>query len=346
MTAVDIEEISAEWLSAALDTVVRSVSAERIGTGQTGASYRLSVDADDLPATMVAKVAAGDDAARGLVAPGYRNEVGFYAQVAGTVDVRAPRCWYSAISDDARRFTLLLEDLAPRVAGVQADGCATDRAAGAVRNLAGLHAPRWSDGALLELDFISGPGADNPEAATFLGEVTVSAAEVFVDRYAHELDASDVDTLRESAAATSTWVLARREPFALVHGDYRLDNLMFGADAADVVAVDWQTLAVAPPARDLAYFLGTSLHTADRREADEPLVGLYHAELCERGVMGYSFERCFDDYRLGMLQGPMITLLGAAYATAERSEAADAMFLAMARRSCAAIRDLGSIELL
>jgi hypothetical protein len=44
-----------------------------------------------------------------------------------------------------------------------------------------------------------------------------------------------------------------------------------------------------------------------------------------------------------MFQGPMITVLGAIFATAERSERADGMFLAMARRSCAAIRDLDSI---
>ena len=44
----------------------------------------------------------------------------------------------------------------------------------------------------------------------------------------------------------------------LIHGDYRLDNLMFPPHGTGVVAVDWQTLAVAPPARDLAYFLATS----------------------------------------------------------------------------------------
>ena len=47
-----------------------------------------------------------------------------------------------------------------------------------------------------------------------------------------------------------------------------------------------------------------------------------------------------------MLQGPLITILGRVYATAEPSPAADEMFLAMATRSCAAIRDLHSLELL
>src|SRR6185295_12597558 len=66
----DIEDINADWLSSALDTDVRSVATEQIGTGQTGAAYRLTIDADGVPPTMIAKVAAGDDAARQRVSPG------------------------------------------------------------------------------------------------------------------------------------------------------------------------------------------------------------------------------------------------------------------------------------
>jgi hypothetical protein len=341
--AVDIEDLTPSWLSGALDRPVRSVSVERIGSGQTGATYRLAIDADDLPPTIIAKVAAGDPAARQQVAPGYRNEVGFYGLLADTVAVRAPRCSVAAISDDGLCFTLLLEDLEPRAPGVQVLGCSPERARGAVRNLTGLHAPRWSDPGLLDLDFILGPSADG---AAFLGDVTKSACDIFVDRYGSELGDTDVATLRDSADVITEWVLARPEPFSLIHGDYRLDNLMFGAADDDVVAVDWQTLAVGPPARDLAYFLGNSLEVEQRRTSEEELVDAYHGGLVERGVTGYGRDQCFDDYRLGQLQGPLITMLGAAFATAVRTATADAMFIAMARRSAAAIRDLRSLDLL
>jgi aminoglycoside/choline kinase family phosphotransferase len=337
----DIEDISTEWLSVVFDADVRLDGVDQIGTGQTGAAYRLSLAAADLPPTLIAKVAAGDADARGRVAVGYRNEVGFYEHLLSTVDVRAPRCWHAAISDDALRFTLLLEDLAPRTPGVQAEGCPTDRAEAAVRNLAGLHAPRWNDPALHQLDFVTGP---TPEGAAFLGEVAASATGVFVERYGDDLGPADVETLRAAAGATAQWVMARPEPFSLLHGDYRLDNLMFGDVAGDVVAVDWQTLAVGPPLRDVAYFLGTCLEPAERAQVEEDLVRVYHAELVARGVAAYDPDRCFEDYRVGQMQGPLITTLGAAYATRERSAEADRMFLAMARRSCAAIRELGSVE--
>jgi aminoglycoside/choline kinase family phosphotransferase len=339
--AVDADDLSPEWLSHALDVDVRAVICERVGTGQTAATYRLALDAPDGQSTVVAKVAGGDETARRRVANGYRAEVGFYTHLVDTLDVRAPRCWYAAITDDALQFTLLLEDLEPRVPGVQVDGCPVGRAEAAVRNLAGLHAPRWDDETLFELDFVRRPTAAR---AAFLGELAISATEVFVDRYGPQLPAADIDTLRASAVAVEAWVLARAEPFAVLHGDYRLDNLLFGSDDGDVVAVDWQTLVVGPPARDVAYFLGTSLAVKERRAAEKRLVGLYHAELVTRGVEGYPAERCFEDYRLGQVQGPMITTMGAAYATAERTERADAMFIAMASRSCAAIRDLASLD--
>ena len=52
-----------------------TVATEPIGHGQVGANYRLLLQGEGpLPATLVAKMGAGDD--RSMVANGYRNEVG------------------------------------------------------------------------------------------------------------------------------------------------------------------------------------------------------------------------------------------------------------------------------
>jgi hypothetical protein len=60
------------------------------------------------------------------------------------------------------------------------------------------------------------------------------------------------------------------------------------------------------------------------------------------GVTGYDRETCWRDYRLGMLQALLISALGFAFATA--TERGDDMVLAMLRRGCQAIRDLGTLE--
>jgi hypothetical protein len=346
-TVVDgIEGLTADWLAGALGLPVTGVTIEEIGTGQIGRSFRLSLRyasaVPGAPRTLVAKLAGGDGDARRRVAQGYRKEVGFYTELAATVNIRTPGCWYGAISDDATSFVLLLEDLAPRQPGMQVDACTPARAAAALRNLAGLHAPRWNDERLRAHAFLSpieGAGA------RFLGDIYRQAADGFVDRYGDRLDAGDVQTVRAVGDAIVAWLLARPAPFAVVHGDYRLDNLMFSSSDDDVVALDWQTVTLAPPLRDVAYFLGTALEIDVRRDQERPLVMAYHEALLGRGVVDYSFDACFEDYRAGHLQGPFITVVGAIYATATPSATSDDMFLSMTRRSCAAVRDLGSLDL-
>jgi hypothetical protein len=338
-----IEQITGEWLSGALGADVRAVQAVPVGTGQTGASYRLLLDWDGSSPTCIAKLAGGDIPARHRVAPGYRREVAFYSRLAATVDMRTARCWYDAIAEDALNFTLILEDLAPRRPGRQVDGCTLLQARDAVRSLAGLHASRWNDTSLFDLDFIP---ATTGSRAEFLGGLAVAGTEKFVVRFGGDLDPEDVVTLQESARAVGSWLLIRPEPFAVCHGDYRLDNLMFPPEGDGVVAIDWQTLDIAPPVRDLAYFLATSLEAGVRRPAQDELVSLYHAGLVQRGVTNYDLTRCFEDYRLGLLQGPMITMIGYMYATGQQTIESDGMFLAMARRSGAAIRDMRTLDLL
>lgn len=334
-------DLTALWLSEALGTPIRSVVPERIGSGVTGAAYRLVLDSDGGPDSLVAKIAAGETESRHRVRNGYRAEVGFYVELADTVKIRTPQCWHAAIDADGTRFTLLLEDLAPRRPGVQASGCSLVQAEDAVRNLAWLHAPRWDDDSVFDLAFLQRP---SDSGAAFLANIAASATAGFVERYVSDLDAADVATLRAAADVMERWQLGGREHFAPIHGDYRLDNLMFPPEGVGVVAIDWQTLTVAPPARDLAYFLATSLDVAHRRATEPDLVAVYHEELVACGVEGYTVDRCFDDYRLGQLHAPMITTIGCMYATAERSEGADRMFLSMARRSCAAIRDLDALD--
>ena len=345
------DQLTASWVSEALRSAglavtLSDVRVEQIGSGQMGTSYRLHLrhqsPTNGAPETIVAKLPGGDAEARARVAGGYAKEIGFYTEIADTVAIRRPHLWYGAISDDLESFTLLLEDLKSARPGIQADGCSVNEALDAVCNVAGLHAPRWNDPALLDHPYL----APLDEArASFMGEVLVGATEEFLSQYDAELNDGDKITLRESAEANGEWQLARPKPFSLVHGDYRLDNLMFPLEGRGVCTLDWQTVSVGPPVRDVAYFLGNSLLTEVRRAEEERLVSTYYDELVGLGIEGYSAEDCWVDYRLGQLQGPMITVLGCMYATARRSVRADGMFLAMARRSAAAIRDLDPFSL-
>ncbi|MFI6095018.1 oxidoreductase family protein [Lentzea sp. NPDC051213] len=333
-----IDEVTPAWLSRALGRTVKSFTAQPVGTGQIGTCYRLALHGIGTPNRVIIKLPAADPATRALLAGTYRVEVCFYRDIANTVNVRAPACYHHDSADDGD-FVLLLEDLAPSRQGDQLIGCSIAQAHDAVVNLAGLHGPRWCDPTLLRVE---GLGLNGLADAAALAEFYGPANEVFLDRVGGLLAPADRDTLREIPGVLEKWALGRAERFALVHGDYRVDNLLFSPnDGAAVHAVDWQTLSLALPARDLAYFVATSLEPAARRNNEQDLVGTYHRALGPDVTAGFTYEQCWDDYRFAMLQGPLISVFGLAYG--KRTDRGDRMFAVMATRACAAIRDLDSI---
>ena len=343
----EIAEIDAPWLEAALGEVATSIRAQRVGTGQMGQSWRLMIEWADpesrAPRSLVAKMAGGDPSTRTLIADGYRNEFLFYTVIQPGVAVRSPKCWYATITEDNTSFVLLLDDLTPAVPGVQANGVTLDEALISVRNLAGLHGPRWADQTLLELDGIALPTRDG---ADFHAQILAGAIPTFVEHFASFLGPDDEATIATVPPNLVDWITARLDRFTLIHGDYRPDNLMFTPDGSVVTTLDWQTLGLGLAGRDIGYFLATSLEPEARRAHERELVAAYYETLMSYGVTDFTIEQCFEDYRLGVAQGPLITILGSVYATAEPSAESDAMFAAMITRSCAAIRDLDPFSLL
>lgn len=337
-----VEDLDAAWLSAALGTRVDAVDVRRIGTGQMGEAYRLTLTGPDLPApSLVAKLGAADPAARALVGGAYRGEVRFYSEVAPTVAVRVPACHHAAYDEGSAQVVLLLEDLHEHEQGDQLAGLSPARAHDAAANLAGLHGPRWCDPTWLDVDELR---LNGQEDADLLADFYGTAVDLYLGDAGAGLAADDQQTLRATVPLAGRWLLTRTERFALVHGDYRLDNLMFRRDGEPgCVAVDWQTTSLAPPLRDLGFLLGTGLDPTDRRAHEAAVVETYHRALLAHGVTDYALDECWTDYRLSMLQGPLIAVFGCVYTG--RTDRGDAMFAAMLSRSCAAIRDLGTLDL-
>ncbi|WP_193611277.1 phosphotransferase family protein [Nocardioides lijunqiniae] len=337
----EVEGLTSAWLGEALGGRVDDVVATPVGTGQIGTCYRLTLTGDGVPASVLVKLPAADQGSRDLLAGAYRGELVFYADIAPTVAVRVPTCHYAAITPDSGDFVLVMEDLAPAVQGDQIGGCTVAQARDAVTNLAGLHGPRWSDPTLQDYDHLT---LQSPADIDLLTELAPSTTELFVEGLGDLVSPEDRATLRACAEVVGPWSYARGERYALVHGDYRLDNLMFHPDGASgSVALDWQTLSLGLPARDLAYFVGTSLDPEARRAHERDLVAAYHRALLGHGVTGHDLEECWEDYRFAMVQGPLVATFGCAYGT--RSERGDRMFATMVARSCAAIRDLGTLSL-
>jgi hypothetical protein len=345
-------DVNPEWLSAVLSArgapvEVSEVDVTPIGTGQTGATYRVSAryakNSAGLPDTFVIKLPAQDDTVRDRVTIGYRSECAFYANVADRVQIPIPQCFYSEITQDAMEYALLLADQAPAVQGDQLAGCGEQEARLAVTALAGLHGPSWCDPVWLDFPGIAFARPDEASAQG-LGEVAQMSADITLNKLGDRMSAADRQTFTTAMGLVTPWLLAEPDRFALLHGDFRLDNMLFDRDANTVSVVDWQTLGVGLPARDLAYFTATSLKPRLRATLESGLVEEYHRTLSGYGVTDYDLEICWRDYRLGMPQALLISALGFAFATA--TDRGDDMVLTTLSRGCQAIRDLGTLDLI
>jgi Phosphotransferase enzyme family len=342
------EQLTPSWLTAALrvgglDVTVSDVSYGPVGNGLMSSCYRLALDYSrgDGPASLVAKLPSASAQARVGAAVGNLTEVRFYRELRSTVAIRAPECVYGDTDDEGMSFVMLLEDLGPAEPGDQIAGCGAEQARDAVVNLAGLHGPRWCDESLHDLDWLTPLGGAQAEGTA---AILLQMTEGFVERFS--VPDRDADVLRAFAQRATGWLLGRAERFGFVHGDYRLDNLTFATPRGGYpcATIDWQLLSVGLPARDLGFFLGTGMLAVERAVNDQRLVTAYHGALLRHGVCDYSLDECFEDYRWGLFQGPLITVLGAMFAPP--TERGDRMFTAMSERCCAAIRDLDSLSLL
>ncbi len=131
-----------------------------------------------------------------------------------------------------------------------------------------------------------------------------------------------------------------------MHGDYRLDNLLFGEPASPqpFTVVDWQTVGWGPVMSDVAYFLGGGLAVEDRRAHEEELVRAYYDALVAAGVEGFSWEQCWTGYRRQAFGGILMAV--AAPMLVARTDRGDDMFMAMVARHAQQAIDLGSVSLL
>jgi aminoglycoside phosphotransferase (APT) family kinase protein len=114
----------------------------------------------------------------------------------------------------------------------------------------------------------------------------------------------------------------------VTHGDFRLDNLLFGGPR--VAVVDWQTVGLSAGIGDVAYFLGGSLAPDVRRAGEEALVREYHHRLVVAGAE-QSWDDCWAGYRRYALGGLMMAILASQVVV--RTERGDAMFTVMAEHA-------------
>ncbi len=329
------EEITEEWLGGVLGRPELQIAdVTRIGTGQMSQSHRVRLADGD---SVVVKLASTDPNSRGTgVGMGaYAREISFYRDLAERIGGPLAACHLAEYDEAEGWFTLVLEDIEGAEQGDQIAGCTVHEARLAMLSLARLHAPVLGDLHVGALPWLNQVSPINQALMTAL-------LPGFLERYADRIEPAHVEVCERFVAAADAWMEDRRPPSGLVHGDYRLDNLLFGANWCKVV--DWQTCSWGPAMLDASYFLGGGLSIEDRRAHERELVGVYHEELCRLGATGLSAETAWEEYRRQAFHNLLMAIV--ASMVVERTDRGDDMFMATTARGAQQVLDLGALELL
>ena len=315
---------------------VTAIEGQRIGTGQMGQNVGFSLTYDrpapGAPASVVGKFPSPEAKSRSAAKTfrTYEREVGFYQEIAGTVDIRVPACYFADIDLDTGDFTLLLEDLRPAVQGDQLAGCSLDQAVLAMEELAALHAPRWGDPALAKIEWLG--QYDDAQPNEMIRNVYQGLWPAFAAQYGASLNPEALALGELFGASLNGWRRAWTPPYCVTHGDYRVDNMLFGTEEGGypLATVDWQTVGHGPGIMDAAYFIGNGLPVRDRRAHEFDLLKRYHDALCARGVEGYGWDQCLSGYVRATFAGILMTVIASQVVACD--DRGVAMFAAMAER--------------
>ena len=344
------EDVTSDWLSSVLHGDVGPITSQRIGDGHIGVNVRVAMpDAEaNLPRSVVVKLPATDDASLTTAAMlrHYERETRFYTELASTVDMHVPSCFFGDWTAATNAFVLVLEDMAPATQGDQLVGCSVEQARVAVRELAKLHGPRWDDPTLYEIDWIEHDTGDSgDEAGSGLAVMWQMFFPGFAATYRSHLSADEFELAERFGSLIAQWRGGRTGPKAITHGDYRLDNMLFATPAggAPIAVVDWQTPAHGSPITDLSYFIGAGLLPPDRRSHERELVSVYLDALTAYDITldeAWVWEQYCRDAFAGLTVAAMASQI---VTLNDRSEA---MFGAMAQRHLRHALDLDSQSLI
>jgi phosphotransferase family enzyme len=334
-----------EGRTIAADAAVTAVDAEPIGTGQVGLVVRARLEYDGAagPPSLVVKLPSPDAGSREMAtAMGlYEGEVRFYHEIAPRLGPEVPKMHWGAVDADGR-FTLVLDDLTDSSeVGDMVAGCRSEHAALAIGALARLQAPVWDDPQLPSRPWL------DPMRTDMLFAAVEPAVGVFLERFADRLAPEHVALVGELAPRAAGYrARVWRPPYVVAHSDYRLDNLLFGSggNTPPISVVDWQGARLGPPLLDAAVFLASCIDTDQRRELEHDLLRSYHEDLLAAGVVGFSFDDCWESYRRCSLW-PF--LLGVAVSvTIVQTERGDAMWARLISGAADLVLDTGAAEYL
>jgi hypothetical protein len=314
--------------------------------------YRLSLTYDRpstaAPKSLIAKLPTTNPELNVRAAtfqPGAR-ENWFYHSAAPHSPIHAPRCYYNTIDASTGQSVLLLEDLTPALPGNPIPGATLQQAELALESVARLHARWWAKATDPEIRALTQMlSAAWDEEQNLVQALYDSAWPRFLQQAAFPIP----DDVRKFGAAIvghmkAVDALLDQVPKTLAHGDFRLENILFGEQDGKAACwlIDWEDVFFGSGLIDVSWFLGSCLPVdAGRHEID--LLRHYHQALADAGVQDYTWDQCYADYRRAMC-GAFVQGILSATPDDNASEYGHQLAQALGQRFSAIVRRLELLQ--
>ena len=267
-----IDEVTAEWMSAATGWKVTAVRNEIIGVGVGVASavYRSHLTGSGCPASVIVKMPALDPNAAftSTVLRMYIREVRFFKTLAKDVPFRVSKSFYGEVNEETSQFAMVVEDLGNLRAVDQVKGMNIGDARRAVDGLAAMHAKWWGKADALAADGTTISLGD-PIYPAIVPMVFAEGWEKCTKEITMPDSIMQVGPRFGNAVAPLLASLAKG-PNTLAHGDYRADNMFFD-EQNKLVVLDFQLIGTGIGAYDLAYFITQSIAADDASKHEREL---------------------------------------------------------------------------
>jgi hypothetical protein len=334
-----IEEVTAEWVSAALSVRYPGTEVTRLTFGSavraTGTKQRLLLEYNDaghahrLPATMWYK--GGLEPHSDHVRTSHVRESLFYDRIAPLNLVNAPAGYFAAV-DETGHSAQLIEDLLQRNArfGTALKPLSPEAAAQALEMLARLHAHWWR---APELEQLGAPGGTLATDGIILRLLTPEAWDAAMLRPAADgLEAGLRDVAIVRGGMEALWEVDRTSAgLCMVHGDAHPGNLFFEQDGRPGF-LDWQRLMQCDWAHDINYILVSSMSIENCAEREQDLLRHYLEFRTALGVPAMTWEDAWLSYRQHTMYGLIWNVVPPAMQTAEVCDAVASRFNAASQR--------------
>ncbi len=355
------EEISAEWMQEALiaggkfdSPKIEAIEIETMEavTNALGTLVRCHLTARDdsspVPGTVIVKLPTTNPGfiklAKWLLL--HKREYDYYYRLAPHSPMRSPALYYGAYDTRSDRIVLILEDLRPMETIPQVKGVEGEQVRLGVREAAHLHGQFWDAIDRPDLSYLY--NSFNSRYTRIMQAAYLVAILPTLERF-DALFSTQMRTLSEALGPRISvhYTSIASGPTTVVHGDYRAENMFFGAEAKDNFAViDWQGFGSGCGLYDVAYFLASSVSIDTRRRMEREVLEEYHDIVCRMGARNYTFEDCWRSYRQNMLNAFVPCVLGCGGLDVMSDPRRVELATALLSRAIAAIEDLDADEFL